>query len=578
VKVLLPTKLRGVRFAQVLPIELNDFDINLLLPLLFFTILSGGRGRARIPNDPGAISSYIDRLSQHPAVEGFADPQGRLLLERLVRTALITVGGVGRGHKDEQITSVIPYSLLCYKPGFPKEGSRLRGVDTFLYQILRSYLGGDRELRDFVKEVFGRGVIIGPPGQPEGHYDGTTEVDTLTRLSLAFLDGFESIRPGISREKSLGAGACPALAHELAADLLHYMSAYHGTMPTPAFIHHLLILINVELFIYTLKVVQAITTLVHTPESLPPAMRDPAEPSPPAVYVDFSDQPGPSREMARDCVRRDIETYQRFLSANLLLRQLDTYVEKLRRNPRRRAELEGLLSSETSGPHYLQNLLQMQTYAEIHADARRDIDSIFDQYNETASEKKKSTNDDQDSSGATANELATRHLEELLDGTESDLAGLVSLLTEGQRNATQSFVHWYWSVGGLTQPEGLLRGQLKYRSSWQYAPTNDLLAVLVQLAAARLNARKPAAASGEERGNGHSIGAIRLQDFLRFLDERFGLLVDRPPSPFVGAEYTAAAQENLRAMLRRLRQMGIFRDLADDFTIQRLHPPYAGQG
>jgi len=73
------------------------------------------------------------------------------------------------------------------------------------------------------------------------------------------------------------------------------------------------------------------------------------------------------------------------------------------------------------------------------------------------------------------------------------------------------------------------------------------------------------------------VQSIRLQEFLRFLEERFGTLVDRPPAPFEGAEYTAAARDNLRAMLRRLRQMGIFRDLSDDFTVQRLHPPYAGQ-
>jgi hypothetical protein len=28
-------------------------------------------------------------------------------------------------------------------------------------------------------------------------------------------------------------------------------------------------------------------------------------------------------------------------------------------------------------------------------------------------------------------------------------------------------------------------------------------------------------------------------------------------------------------MLRRLRQMGVFRDLSDDLTVQRLQPPYA---
>ncbi len=573
-KVKLPEALRGVRFSQVLPIELNDFDIDLLLPLLFFTILSSGRGRARIPNDPGAIGLYIDRLSQHPDVEGFADLEGRRLLERLVRAALITVGRVGRGHKDEQITSVIPYSLLCYKPGFPKEGSRLRNVDTFLYQILRGYLGGDQELRQFVKEVFGRGITIGPPGQPEGSYDGTTEVDTLTRLSLAFLDGFESAKPGLSREKyHAGPGACPDLARELAADLLHYMSAYHVAMPTPAFIDHLRILINFELFTYTLKVVQAVTALVETPESLPPAMRDPVEPSPPAIYVDFTGQPGPSQEMTRACVRRDIETYQRFLSANLLLRQLHIYVEQLQRSSRHSGEIERLLDFKTSGPHYLQNLLKLRMHTDIEASARHEIGRIF-QGDVGNNEREKRSRSNQEKAEGMDNELAMKRLKELLASTESDLDGLVTLLTEGQRDATQSFVRWYWSTGGLTKPEGLLRGQLKYRSSWQYASTNGLLTVLVQLAAARLRARDESGSSGSRNGQG-SLLPIRLQDFLRFLDERFGLLIDRPPPPFEGAEYIAAAQENLRAMLRRLRQMGIFRDLSDDFTVQRLHPPYA---
>jgi len=52
-------------------------------------------------------------------------------------------------------------------------------------------------------------------------------------------------------------------------------------------------------------------------------------------------------------------------------------------------------------------------------------------------------------------------------------------------------------------------------------------------------------------------------------------LIDRPPSQFQGADHVAAARDNLRAMLARLRQMGIFTDLSDDFTVQRLHPPYS---
>lgn len=123
----------------------------------------------------------------------------------------------------------------------------------------------------------------------------------------------------------------------------------------------------------------------------------------------------------------------------------------------------------------------------------------------------------------------------------------------------------------MKKPQGVLRGTTLNRKSWRYAPTNDLLAVFVQLAAL------PRSALGSQDRGDQNIQPIRLQDFLQFLEERFGILVDRPPSPFEGSEYIAAAHENLRSMLHRLRQMGIFRDLSDDFTVQRLHPPYAGR-
>ena len=92
--------------------------------------------------------------------------------------------------------------------------------------------------------------------------------------------------------------------------------------------------------------------------------------------------------------------------------------------------------------------------------------------------------------------------------------------------------------------------------------------MLVQLAVVRLSPP-----TNQDWGN-QELQSIRLQDFLQFLEKRFGILIDQPPDKFQGAEYIAAARDNLRAMLGRLRQMGIFRDLSDDFTVQRLHPPY----
>src|SRR2546423_1724069 len=184
-KIKLPKDIVGVKFPRVCTIEMNDFDIDLFLPSLFFTILAQGRGRARRANDPKAIAQFIDALAHNEALEGFDDPEGRKVLERLVRTSLITTGGVGRSRIDEQITSIVPYTLLAHKAGFPVAGSRQRGADTFIYQVLREQSENEDTLRNFVKKVFGRGVIIGSISELGGRYDGETSLDTLTRLCIA---------------------------------------------------------------------------------------------------------------------------------------------------------------------------------------------------------------------------------------------------------------------------------------------------------------------------------------------------------------------------------------------------------
>lgn len=555
-KVKVPRDLSGVKFPQAFVIEMNNFDIDLFLPSLFYTILSRGRGKARRANDPTNIKGYIDAMAKHPVLEGFDDPSGRRVLERLVRTTLITTGGVGRASQGEQITSIVPYTLLAHKAGFPVEGSRQRGADTFIYQALRENMQrADDRLQEAITQIFGRGVIIGDMPELGGRYDNKAELDTLTRLSIAFLDGFQNTRTGLSREKSL-TPACPMLANELATDLLRYLFEYFKYMPIQAFTYHLLALINFELFCYTLKHVYAINQLVQNPEVLPAAMCEPLQTSPPQLYLDFTnDARGYSQEMAKACVRRDVEAYQQYLPSVLCLRLLDRYVEQLGRNAQRRAIIDAILDGNTSGPLYLQRLLLLQNESSIdmHIQAQARIDE----------ERIREQNELQDEDvGIGEREESLNWLDEITDVAETDFERVVNLLVEGQRKeAVQHSISWYWGVGGMKKPHGLLRGNAS-RQSWRYAPTNDLLAVLVQVAAARLSQ--------------HGVRSIRLQEFLMFLEERFGILIDRPLDIFKGAEYAAAARDNLRAMLGRLRQMGIFRDLSDDFTVQRLHPPYAG--
>lgn len=555
-KVKLPKELKGTKFPKVLSIDMNNFDINVFLPMLFYTILAQGRGRVKRTNDPSEIQKYVDALAQHTALEGFDDGTGRRVLERLVRTTLITTGGVGRSHLGEQITSIIPYTLLAHKPGFPIAGSRLRGADTFIYQALREHMHrDDRNLQQAIKVIFGPGITIGNMPNLGGFYNGTVPLDTLTRLSVAFLDGFKDTPTGMNREPNVIA-ACPKLAQELADDLLTFLFKFYERMPSQALTYNLLALINFELFTYTLKLAYAVNALVRDPEKLPAAMLNALEPSPPQLYLDFTQNVrGRSHEMAKECVRRDIEALQQFLSSNLLLRLLDSYVVSLRRNAQRKAKIDAVLDGNESGPLYLQGLLLLLNEPSLgvyfEAQARLDEERIR-QENRLPEE-----------AGVTASEDDLNWLDDITASADSDIERVVTLLAEGQRDsALKHYVSWYWSVGGMREPHGLLAGIVKSRASWRYAPSNDLLAALVQVAAARLSKQ------GE-------VGPIRLQEFLRFLEEHYGILIDRPPDIFKGAEYIAAAHDNLRAMQNRLRQMGIFRDLSDDFTVQQLHPPYA---
>src|SRR5260370_12477789 len=148
-------------------------------------------------------------------------------------------------------------------------------------------------------------------------------------------------------------------------------------MPSQAFTYNLLALINFELFNYTLKLVYAINELVQNPETLPRAMRDPLEPSSPQLYLDFTqDAGGHSHEMAKACVRRDIEAYQQFLYSNVRLRLLDSYVKLLSHNKQRNAKIDSILGGSESGPFYLQGLLFLQGDPNLsaHLDAQAHID------------------------------------------------------------------------------------------------------------------------------------------------------------------------------------------------------------
>ena len=130
----------------------------------------------------------------------------------------------------------------------------------------------------------------------------------------------------------------------------------------------------------------------------------------------------------------------------------------------------------------------------------------------------------------------------------------------GSGFVVRNAVGWFWSVGGLEKPYGILRGTVRSRRSWRYAPTDELLTALLL-------------AVFVEPDGVTTRPTMPLREVLDALRHRFGILIDRPPAFLDGAEARAAASANLDAFTLRLQLLGCFDSLSDDFSVQVVRHP-----
>lgn len=552
-RLVLPKASRGFVFDKLFTVEMNDFDVERLLPSLFYVVVSRGRQRGARVNDPKAFDSYLESLLSHPRVVGFDDVAGRRLLERWIRTSVVRIGKAGRARREEQIEFVLPLTLLAYKTGFPAEIRRQRNVHLFLYRNLIELLTHldakptpQAALGAYFTKAFGSGVTVGPAPRYDGSYDGSTPLDLQTLLSLCFLDGFQPSEASKREATEPFGPALPGVSRGFSRDLLHYIIAYGNRMPVLGLTRHLMALINFGMFVYTTKLAYATNSLLLTHE-LPLAMAMEDAPSPPELYVDFTRSRGSeSDELARACVERDMEEMGVFLESAMWLRSVDRFMQF---NVELKERFSGL-----STPEYLQGLTRLQGDSVIEARAQAEVESIL---HETLAAC--DTDVEREDAKSLCDEIVRRC------GGHS-LEAAAAMLTAAQRkNALEGYMKWFWSTAGLRKSFGLMSGNLRGRRNWRYAMSDDLLAALVQLAMLEDPSGRLESVT--------SLPRLRLGDFLEILYRRYGILVDRPPAFLDNAQARAAARENHEALKRRLRQMGFFEALSDDFTAQYLRAP-----
>jgi hypothetical protein len=292
-----------------------------------------------------------------------------------------------------------------------------------------SIVEAQTDLKTKIVSFFGKGLEFDKtPNSIDAAYDGKEKLDTLTRVSLAFIDGFDAAKPGRDNESSKPS-PCPTLATRLAEDILLFLNTYSKRMPSQALTYYFQALISFEIISYSLRLATAVNALVRNPaDELPGAMRSTIERSEPLLYIDFTGRPKHlSGQMAAECVRRDVETFQQFFRSMLQLRWLDKQVAQFKKSTSTKLAVERLLQGNSNGAAYLQSILQMREDPHLqysfNAAAQRDITSIREATLPNAED---------------GNEIESGWLDEITAPARTDIDQLVLLLEEGQRQSALS--------------------------------------------------------------------------------------------------------------------------------------------
>jgi hypothetical protein len=531
--IILPKPSKGIKFDYVFSIDMNDFDVEMLLPALFHLIRTKGApiGKA---NDPELFSSYLDRLTQHDRLRGFSDKKH--LLERWLRTSVVKMGFKGRAHSSEQISFLYPRTMLSYKAGWPKDITRIRSVHYFVYAGLLAKVTSPADLDTLFRSAFGSGLVLGDGPQFDGHYDGETDIDLEALLSICFTD---QLTPAGVSVKTLAVKAEPQLpdqASYMAEDILNLVDCYRGEISTGVLTRYLLTILNLHLFVYTLRLMN---WLIRLSDSDVVAGQH-------ECFVDCTGIRGSyGSEMARGCVDRDLEMLERYTRTALRLRTLSRFVESA---PDLRAAAP---PKEKQASDYLKHLLGLADHVKIAARAENEFESIL-HANGLADEE----SPEQESDVA----ALLRALRDEYTGSSIDR--LVEVLYASQRkSAISNATRWYYSVAGFNRSYGLLTGNATGgRRVSRYTMSNELLSALVHVALADFG----------QPGTGKKEPATRLslRTFLQWLKDRFGILISAAPSFDSSTEAVQSASVNFEAFKARLKQIGVFQDLSDDFQAQ----------
>ncbi|MDA7843782.1 hypothetical protein N9A16_01120 [Pontimonas sp.] len=569
--------LNSANVDELVGITFTETDIDRMLTRVAERMIKAGRisrnSKSKVdgqPSDSLTVSELAEKLSASSFLSGFHGAAGTEAVEGWLRSSVIIVKGRGKGRRGEGIDYLAPITSAAYRTGFPRL-ARHRGADKMIHDLMANFLealgveGPHQVLRKYCEVSIGKGVDFGALPHNEPKYDGASNLDLNQLLALRFIELFDT--EGLDNKtdsEGFSGVAIPGALIPLARDLVALFQVMAGeagkgrTWSVSDSFSALRSVIAVRLFQLPLRLSGALRsalvggnssdlwkqpTAEEGQETLRAQWDNPLE-----LYCDFTDVANSmSESIAKQSVGRDLDVLRLFFRDRMLFRAT---VQAGSQTPNREIFL-GDANRPKSRRSIFEEVLRAQEDPGYHAAANWYLNNIESQL--------------KDEGGETLDPASLRIVKEARTVFGNPLVAFAQVIVSSRENeGVDGLIKWIKATGGLQSaglPKGygILRGQEGARSSWKYRPAEELILNLVDMCFIDPpnSATSPVARARIK---------LPLSVLLARLRERYGILIDKPPSFLDNPETRQAASGNLKAFTGFLRDVGCFQTLSDDFA------------
>jgi hypothetical protein len=535
----LTKKHKAFRFQKAMPIDAN----NLIFEQAFANFLALIRTKGlpitsttKPTIHPEDIVEVISGDKAH--FHGFdGDLQRKRLMEHWIGNDFATCVFEGRGHTGKaRIANLKPIHMSTIKLIDPRNRQD-RGVSAFLYNVFQDtglLIGSESLLLPYLT----LGTMDFGDYDAKFHEEEAKDLDIETLFLLRLLESFKVDKPDKKKKVLSHEFLCPAQRQLFVNDTARIL-VYKDSVPRRELIQYLMTLFSFDTALYSMKTFSIVNAIFETKKVRCSRCRTIKADSldslcqcdfHPRIFVDLTNgQDETCDRLAKECLATNYAEMYRYFRSHYKLKCLDEFASTFPGYSGTLDELTKFMNHKDLEGYFRVKLGEVTT-AEEGEEPEPEIQAIL--------------------------KLDLPTFEKYVEIVCQDKANWRSL---GSRH--RKFMA---ALCGINREDGFLHGGRGKRR--KYVLGNQLLEVLVQLAV--VDARR------EGKFIRFFTKPVRITDFVAWLRDRYGILIDSTGEQHDSPEVARALETNYNELKKRLRQLGFFTDLSDASISQVIRPRF----